>query len=226
MFWSNELTKLRNENAGRIADMGEEMWEQLCPVLQYLSARQLSLFDQERIKSELIDIAEEAEVQGAELDRKMGMPYQAFCDFLIDRRGIQKKSSVGERLLETVTYFVWWLTFFGVVSLIQNAGAIQSNMILAALIAAMAVVLLGGHMFEYRGRLSMDPKKWRIQIGVMVVCFLVLAAVTSRFSIAIPMESNKWAVMGILLVVSLLLLVIRRWYWNRQAGKYRQEKER
>ncbi len=67
------------------------MWEQLYPALQYLSIRQLSLFDRELIKSELIGIAEEAEIQGARLDRKMGMPYQAFCDFLIEKRGIERK---------------------------------------------------------------------------------------------------------------------------------------
>lgn len=106
MFWRNDLTTLRKENTGRIADMGEEMWEQLYPALQYLSTRQLSLFDRELIKSELIGIAEEAEIQGARLDRKMGMPYQAFCDFLIEKRGIRKKSSIGEQLLETGTCFI------------------------------------------------------------------------------------------------------------------------
>ena len=45
MFWRNDLTTLRKENTGRIADMGEEMWEQLYPALQYLSTRQLSLFE-------------------------------------------------------------------------------------------------------------------------------------------------------------------------------------
>lgn len=225
MFWRNDLTTLRKENTGRIADMGEEMWEQLYPALQYLSIRQLSLFDRELIKSELIGIAEEAEIQGARLDRKMGMPYQAFCDFLIEKRGIREKSSIGEQLLETGTCFIWWLTFFAVVNLIQNDNAVRSNEILAALVAAMAVVLLGDHMFEYRGRLSVDQKKWRIQIGVMVVCFFVLAAVTSRYPIAIPLTAGRWIVIGILLVASVLLLLIRNWYWNSRSKQYNWKSE-
>ena len=76
------MTTLRKENTGRIADMGEEMWEQLYPALQYLSTRQLSLFDRELIKSELIGIAEEAEMPGARLDRKMGCLIRHSCDFL------------------------------------------------------------------------------------------------------------------------------------------------
>ena len=89
----------------------------------------------------------------------------------------------------------------------------------------MAVVLLGDHMFEYRGRLSVDQKKWRIQIGVMVVCFFVLAAVTSRYPITIPLTAGRWIVIGILLVASVLLLLIRNWYWNSRPKQYNWKSE-
>ena len=63
MLWKNELTEIRNENAEQIREMSETMWDQLSPMVEYISSFSIPMFEEEVIKKDLIGMAEEAEIE-------------------------------------------------------------------------------------------------------------------------------------------------------------------
>ena len=54
MLWKNELTEIRNENAEQIREMSETMWDQLSPMVEYISSFSIPMFEEEVIKKDLI----------------------------------------------------------------------------------------------------------------------------------------------------------------------------
>ena len=84
MLWKNELTEIRNENAEQISGMNGTMWDQLSPMLEYLSSFSIPMFEEEVIKKDLIGMAKEAEIEQISLEEKLGMSSKEFCDNLIE----------------------------------------------------------------------------------------------------------------------------------------------
>lgn len=72
MLWKNELTEIRNENAEQISGMNGTMWDQLSPMLEYLSSFSIPMFEEEVIKKDLIGMAKEAEIEPDLSGRKTG----------------------------------------------------------------------------------------------------------------------------------------------------------
>lgn len=50
MLWKNELTEIRNENADLIREMSGAMWDQLSPMVEYISSFSIPMFEEEVIK--------------------------------------------------------------------------------------------------------------------------------------------------------------------------------
>lgn len=63
MLWKNELTEIRNENADLIREMSGAMWDQLSPMVEYISSFSIPMFEEEVIKKDLIGMAKEAEIE-------------------------------------------------------------------------------------------------------------------------------------------------------------------
>lgn len=72
----------------------------------------------------------------------------------------------------------------------------------------------------YKGRQAFDKKKWKIQIIVKSVAIVILAVLLSRYKVVIPLDENRWIIVGCFVLVSLLFVGIRNWYWNCQSKKY------
>lgn len=220
MLWDNDLTKIRRENVDRIAYMNGKMWDQLSPVVQYLSSFSIPLFEQEVIKKDLIGFAEEADIEGITLKQKLGMPPKEFCDFLLQNREKSLIRWIGENLLEIVTNFLWWLVLFGIINIVMREHAIDGTDFWLILIFAIGSNLFGGSIFQYKGRMAFDKKKWRVQTALAVVVIVILAEVLLRYPVIIPLGENKWIVMGVIVLAALAILIFRNRYWNDQSKKY------
>lgn len=118
MLWDNDLTKIRRENVERIGNMNGTMWDQLAPIVQYLSSFSIPLFEQEVIKKDLIGFAEEADIEHITLEQKLGMPPKSFCDFLLQDKDRSRSRWIGENLLGMITDFTCWLTLFGIFNIV------------------------------------------------------------------------------------------------------------
>lgn len=108
MLWKNELTEIRNENAEQISGMNGAMWDQLSPMLEYLSSFSIPMFEEEVIKKDLIGMAKETEIEQISLEEKLGMSSKEFCDNLIENETERtRKRKVEEQILELAVNFVW-----------------------------------------------------------------------------------------------------------------------
>lgn len=220
MLWDNDLTKIRRENVERIGNMNGTMWDQLAPIVQYLSSFSIPLFEQEVIKKDLIGFAEEADIEHITLEQKLGMPPKSFCDFLLQDKDRSRRRWIGENLLGMITDFTCWLTLFGIFNIVTGEEILDGVDLWLIILFAISSNLFDGNIVLYKGRQAFDKKKWKIQIIVKSVAIVILAVLLSRYKVVIPLDENRWIIVGCFVLVSLLFVGIRNWYWNCQSKKY------
>lgn len=220
MLWDNDLTKIRKENVERIAYMQGTMWDQLAPIVQYLSSFSIPLFEQEVIKKDLIGFAEEADIEGITLEQKLGMSPKGFCDFLLQDKDKSRSRWIGENFLGMITDFACWLTFFGIFNIVTGEEILDGVDLWLAILFAVNSNLFDGSIVMYKGRQAFDKKKWKIQIIGKSVAIVILAVLFSRHKVVIPLNENRWIIVGCFVMLALLLVIVRNWYWNCQSKKY------
>lgn len=226
MLWDNDLTKIRRENVNRIGNMNGTMWDQLAPIVQYLSSFSIPLFEQEVIKKDLIGFAEEADIEGITLGQKLGMQPKGFCDFLLQNREKSTFCWIKDNLVELIVHSIWWMSIFVFVSIAMGENTVDGYDILCSVFfAACSVVFkdtffVCGTIFEYRGRQAFNKKKWIMRSGIILAILVVMQATLSRYPVVISIGENRWIVVGCFVLISLLFVGIRNWYWNCQSKKY------
>lgn len=220
MLWDNDLTKIRRENVNRIGNMNGTMWDQLAPIVQYLSSFSIPLFEQEVIKKDLIGFAEEADIEGITLGQKLGMQPKGFCDFLLQDKDKSTSRWIGENLLEIITNLVCWLAFFGIFNIVTGEDVLDGIDLWLAILFAVSSNLFGGSILLYKGRQAFDKRKWKIQTAVGVIVIAILGRLLSQCTVVIPLNESRWIVVGCFVLISLLFVGIRNWYWNCQSKKY------
>lgn len=220
MLWDNDLTKIRRENVNRIGNMNGTMWDQLAPIVQYLSSFSIPLFEQEVIKKDLIGFAEEADIEGITLGQKLGMQPKGFCDFLLQDKDKSTSRWIGENLLEIITNLVCWLAFFGIFNIVTGEDVLDGIDLWLAILFAVSSNLFGGSILLYKGRQAFDKRKWKIQTAVGVIVIAILGRLLSQCTVVISLNESRWIVVGCFVLISLLFVGIRNWYWNCQSKKY------
>lgn len=216
MLWKNELTEIRNENAEQISGMNGAMWDQLSPMLEYLSSFSIPMFEEEVIKKDLIGMAKEAEIEQISLEEKLGMPPKEFCDNLIqnetERTG---KRKVKEQILELALNFVLYLPAFWILEALLDAepGKLYVSDMLFAFFAALSEVWLPGkRMMAWDKR--KDYLRHLIKIGSLVL--VVFTDVWTDLAIT----GNGFVIGGCLILLSVLAAFISANYWKKQSQQY------
>lgn len=226
MLWDNDLTKIRRENVERIGNMNGTMWDQLAPIVQYLSSFSIPLFEQEVIKKDLIGFAEEADIEHITLEQKLGMPPKSFCDFLLQNREKSTFYWIKDNLLELIVHSVWWMTFYVFLSIVMTENTIDGYDIVGSVFMAVCSVVFKdaffavSTIFEYRGRQAFHKKKWIVQSGMILVIIVGVQVILVRYPIVISIGEYPWIVAGGFILISILFIIIRNEYWNCQSKKY------
>lgn len=212
MLWKNELEEIRDENAEQISEMSGEMWEQLSPMVEYLSSFSIPMFEEEVLKKDLIGMAKEAEIEQISLEEKLGMPPKAFCDSLV-KEGTRKSKRI-EIIMEVAVHFIWNLTFFWVLELVMFR---EPDKVYAAY-AGFSFLMALTDVWKPEGRMAWNKKaklvKPLIWIGIVVI--IVYADIRTDLAIT----GNRFVIGGGLLLASLLAFLLRTNYWNHQSQKY------
>lgn len=82
-LFHNNYSKLKQQNADAIADLSSKNWNHLKKMFEYMSSYNVSLFELEVIKKDLIGATLEADANGIDLNEKIGMDDKEFCDTLL-----------------------------------------------------------------------------------------------------------------------------------------------
>lgn len=82
-LFRNNYKKLVQENQYGLAEISGRSFKTLNSMMDYLGTHDVSLFELEVIKKDLIGLAKEADMEGIAFSDKIGMPQKEFCDSLV-----------------------------------------------------------------------------------------------------------------------------------------------
>lgn len=212
MLWKNELTEIRNENAEQIREMSETMWDQLSPMVEYISSFSIPMFEEEVIKKDLIGMAEEAEIEEISLEEKLGMPRKEFCDNLVKEE--MRNERITENTMEFAVHFVWNLTFFWAIELFLLGN--PDKVYVADAVVSLVMAFLG--VWNLGGRMAWNKWKEWIKCLLFIGFIVMLLAMNVRTDQAIT--GNVFVIGGCMILASVMAVLIRRNYWKKQSQKY------
>ena len=212
MLWKNELTEIRNENSDLIREMSGAMWDQLSPMVEYISSFSIPMFEEEVIKKDLIGMAKEAEIEKISLEEKLGMPRKEFCDSLVKES--MRKSKMIECIMEVAVHFIWNLTFFWVLELVLFG---EPDKIYAAY-AVFSFMIALTDVWNPGGRMVWNKKVKVIKPLIWIGIIMIIVYTNVRTDLAI--KGNLFVIGGCLSLASLLAFSLRINYWNHQSQKY------
>lgn len=89
LFYNN-YQKLRQENIDNSLELSDANYAMLDRMIQYISAHNISLFELEVVKKDLIGLAAQAEKNQGSLEDMLGVPEREFCNTLME--GAMKKN--------------------------------------------------------------------------------------------------------------------------------------
>lgn len=224
--WENDLIAIREENVDRISVMDGKMWDQLYPIVEYLGASSIPLFEKEVIKKELIGMAEEAQIEEITLEEKLGMPGKEFCDQILQSQEKTDRRKSGEYLVEFVAHFVWILTFFTMETLWTNQLDLDmSDFLEAAVFAALSLwihdLVFVHPITDVMGKFAFCSKK--VQAGLIALLILILILgdwVIWKLDINIIISGIGRIYFVGMLVLSYLMMLVRKRYWNSRSKEY------
>ena len=212
MLWKNELTEIRNENADQISGMNGAMWDQLSPMVEYLSSFSIPTFEEEVIKKDLIGMAKEAEIEEISLEEKLGMPRKEFCDNLVKEE--MRNGRITENIMEVGVHFIWYLTFFWVLDLMlfgEPEKVYAADAVVCLVLALLDVWNLGG-------RMAWNKRKEWIKHLIFIGIIVMLLYMDVRTDLAIT--GNIFVIGACLISASVLVAFISTNYWKKQSQQY------
>lgn len=220
-LFNNNYRRLRDENNKEITKLSEKNWEPLKRMMDYTASFDVSLFELEVIKKDLIGIAREADAQNEELEEKIGIPEKEFCQSLI--KGIMKRSR-WEQVILAVHYVMCLLFLFYTVEFTFMGFPLDYGITLWNLLFAL---LCGCSEFAvYRGILPRtiympEKKRKTIRLLTYVLWLLVVIPLTisgkAEFFI---IHGNGWVILALFAALTALVNYGNNYYWDKCSEKY------
>lgn len=223
IFRSN-YKKLVQENKYGLAEISGKSFKALDSMFDYLSTYDISLFEMEVIKKDLIGLAKEADMEGSAFLDKIGMPEKVFCDSLVkdgmksDRFGRFIPLMRDLLITDWMLYTIYWLLegtpeTFGIPTyfFIVNAGLF---------------------LWEYLVTLKLQRKKAEHAMAknkkeVFYKLLLFLATFTFVMQGWMLAELPEFIMRGtgsviffVLLVLSVAAFFGNNYYWDKCSEKY------
>lgn len=222
-WYCNNYQKLVQENKDAIAKISGESFKTMQKMFEYMAMYNISLFELEVIKKDLIGAALEADMEGIDFTDKLGMPEKEFCDSLV-------KEGMGNGRLERAVllmrdavlalsgfYFYFWLL----------DGIPWNYGITPAMLFIVVWGLSWNYMINRKAQgmgayLLTDRVRWWLSFGGLMVWVAVYMFFLER-----TMMRKMFFVSGNAIVILLILAVLsavaffgNNYYWNKRSEKY------
>ena len=105
-LFHNNYNQLMQDNIDAMANLSAKNWNILKKMFEYMSSYNVSLFELEIIKKDMIGIALEADAEGVDINQKLGMNDKEFCDSLLSDA---LTKHYGEEILLIIKNIFFWL---------------------------------------------------------------------------------------------------------------------
>ncbi len=220
-LFNNNYRRLKNENNKEIEKLSGKNWDPLKRMMEYTASFDVSLFELEVIKKDLIGIAREADSQNEDLTDKLGIPEKEFCDSLI--KGIMKRSG-WEQIILSVRYvmnliFLFYAMDFFITGAPFNYGIFLLDVIFAVLCWGSNFVL---NRFSISRTVYVPEKKRK---AIVLATFVLWIFVFSPLMIwkggdFFIVYGNGWVILAVLAVLTALINYGNNYYWDKCSEKY------
>lgn len=216
----NDYQKIKQENADAIAEISCDNKGTVLKMFRYISAFQVSLFELEVIKKDIIGIALEADAEKKTLEEKLGVSEKEFCDSLFS----EEKSSgqCGKWMIRVRNFFLDLAAIQSLEMLIMgcsNNWGIQGGSIVLALFCA----IMSDVIEQYSNKHTSYRDKKEIRKIKGIVSILILLGYFFVFFVPIPwmiFENHGRLAWLVLLIITLIVYLLNSAYWNHCSKQY------
>lgn len=225
-LFSNNYKKLVKENRNALAEMPGASFAVLNRMFKYLETFDVSRFELEVIKKDLIGLAEEAQMEEIDFKDKIGMPEKKFCDSLL-KDGI--KPSHLERIIPMVRDLIIVDLFLYAISWklegLPRIYGITTDIIVADLMYCVWVYVVTLMLQRKRAEYALAGTKRKKEsiYNVMFLLAVVIFVVSGLPMANIPeiiIHGNGYVIFAALLVLSGCAFWGNNYYWNKCSEKY------
>lgn len=221
-LFRNNYKKLVQENQCGLAEISGESFKALDSMFNYLITFEVSRFELEVIKKDLIGLAKEAEAEGEAFLDKIGMPPKEFCDSLVKE---EMRQSVLERILPQIKYSVvallgfyvlWWC----IEGMPKDYGITVWMLVLTFGDDCFNSII--GAKLRYRSLYQSEAKrKMRIMASFLISAAIVFPAISEVPAFeTFVVRGNGRVLFIILLLFFAAAFFGNNYYWDKCSEKY------
>lgn len=222
LFYNNYQI-LVQENVNAALELSEESLGVLRKMFEYMTAFNISLFQLEVIRKDLIGAAREAETEGIAFKDRIGMPEKEFCDSLV-KEGAENIRM--ERMILALRNMAFALLgFYSAFWVIDGAPADYGISVIILFYGAGIGVesYFRTHSIQGLGtyRFS-DRMRWWLDLSGYIAAAIVITAISNRIILhnIFFIHGNGAVILGILFVLSAAAFFGNNYYWNKCSEKY------
>lgn len=222
LFYNN-YQRLVQENNDAIAEISAESWRTLNNMFEYMIFYNISLFELEVIKKDLIGAAREADMEGIDFKEKLGMPEKEFCDSLVRE---EMEHIWQERLILAVRNAV--MVFFGFYTFLWLMDGVPANYGISVTVLFIGVWCIAWNYivtYRIRGlgayRLSDRGKRW-FSLGGFIALMTAYTSILIYISAKriFFVKGNGAVIFLILFILSAAVFFGNNIYWDRRSKRY------
>ncbi len=209
-----ELMKKNNQREEAILEENQEIYTNM---IVYLRASDITEYQQERIREDIIDMVLGGQQRGDDIKKVMGGNYQEICDEIIEE---VPKRTMKQKILNAMHLGMLCLWILGVIFVVQNIVMILTQEVkdyhitvtLGNLIGCIFIVIVSNGVFIYECKTAFKKKKEKNKILenlIIVGCLVVVFAGIGLTNIFITMPIIKVHVAIVAVVVAVILFLER-----------------
>lgn len=219
----NKYRELKQENIDESVKLNSENRKKIERMMNYMVSNNISLFEIEILKKDLIGRAIKAENMEINLEDQLGKDQKRFCDSLITSG--MKKNYLDLLLLFVRDMMLAIAIFNTIIFVLLGAPREYGIMVGVLLFAGIFAGLMQFVEMKMKAKLgySKDGKnsKRKVEIVLFVLWFICLLA-TKRYNMfdTVVLEGNGWGITVGLLAIAVMMELLNNLYWNAQSKKF------
>lgn len=222
LFYNNYQI-LVQENINAALELSEESLGVLRKMFEYMAAFNISRFQLEVIRKDLIGAAREAETEGIAFKDRIGMPEKEFCDSLVKEGAENTRMERMILALRNMTFAL--LGLYSAFWVINGAPAdygisaiilfFATGIGLESYFKTQSIQGLGTYFFS-------DRTRWWLDLGGLIVMSIVIMAISDHIMLhnIFFIRGNGAVILGILFILSAAAFFGNNYYWNKCSEKY------
>ncbi|MPW26854.1 hypothetical protein GC105_13795 [Alkalibaculum sp. M08DMB] len=208
----NKLTKeILKKNNNREEFISEENQEIYTNMVVYLRGSDLTEYNQEIVREDLIELILDGQQRGDNIQKVMGGKYKEICDEVIDA---MPKKTKKDKIVEVIGTSLNSLWILGVIAVIKNLAVslisktFEFNFIMSIgdIITTILIIILSNAVVWFISRTALNEKQTNKKVSFLKTWVVLLVVFAAIILPSIYFDTTALNIPLIIAVISVLLL--------------------